>query len=370
VVCVADIHDGSVAVAIVALGTHPAVLALERASAPMTETSAPGHAQLAALLTETANKLIQAYSVSDVAKKFGQPQHVYAVFHSPWTHLRTAQAEESYEKPRTVTKELIASLVQKALTAPSQLGNTKLSSGVLHVYVNGYPSAKPIGKKGAKVGVIAYESDIDAEMQTATVAALQKVLPGRSVIARSAMRAFLAVMHEHMPDIPRYAVIDVGTMYTSSFVIRRENVSEESSVPEGVTTITKRLAGSGPPEEIIPLLRLIANDNCTTPACQALRESIARLEPELVKTYAELFAKLAAARRLPNAAVLFVADPYAEWMRNFFARIDFAQFTATTQPFTVDVMTADKLGHVQWSGKADAGIGVAATYVNMVEQTE
>ena len=62
---------------------------------------------------------------------------------------------------------------------------------------------------------------------------------------------------------------------------------------------------------------------------------MAEAEPEFAKRFGGAFATLAAKRKLANTLVLFAHPDMAEWMRHFFSRLDFTQFTQTSQPFDV-----------------------------------
>lgn len=372
-VFVADVEDGSVGVAIIACGNEQArVLISDRAALAFEErTSEQTVAKLMEALATCAEKTLTAYSASESFKKYGAPKEVYAIVHSPWTHIRTAQSETISETPQVATKEIIARLAKEALAQPSSLNSGNiLDAGVLQVFLNGYPTGAPIGKKATRIGVSAIESDIDPAIRQGLTETLGRVLPGRTPSIRAGMRGYLSVLHEHLSDMQRCAIIDINTNTTTAFVVRREVISEEASVSEGIASVVKR-SGSALPEEMFSRMRLLASDTCSTPACLELKDTLARIEPDLVKAYAEMFGKLASQRRLPVTAVVFVRDDFAPWLRTFFSRIDFAQFTATTQPFAIETLTpADLHDAVAWEAGArpDSGIAVASAYVNILHE--
>ena len=96
---------------------------------------------------------------------------------------------------------------------------------------------------------------------------------------------------------------------------------------------------------------------------------LGRAEPELVRSFGEVFATLAAKQRLPNALLLSAPVELTPWLQGFFARIDFAQFTATTQPLAVETLSPEHLSElVQWDEQAtpDTGLGMAASYVHIL----
>ncbi|MEK7098411.1 MAG: hypothetical protein AAB908_00755 [Patescibacteria group bacterium] len=374
VVLVADIDDMSVGVSIVRLipGEPAVVISKKRETLPLEErTKEHSAAAISQLLEKNAGDVLKSYAGTAAKAAPKPPVAVYAILHAPWTRFRTAETEELYDTPRVVRKDAIATLAKKALEATSDFdrGNI-LETGVMHVYLNGYATGTPIGKRAVCAGVIAFESEAQPDIKKSITDVLSRILPGRTPIIRSSTSALLAVLGEHMPDIQRFLVIDVGSSVTSCAAVLKEAQTRTEVVQEGLTTILARVAGAGLPEETLTQLRMLATDTCSTDACKALKDSLARAEPDLAKVFGEAFAKLAAERRLPNAAMLSAPAEFSPWLQGFFSRIDFSQFTATLQPFTVEPLTAEHLRDVvTWQeGLPDTALGVAAGYVNILEQ--
>lgn len=366
-VLVADVDEASVGVSLVRLDAKAEIIQSFRVNLPA-EKRSPDHSvsAITQLLGETVEKAVQVHAADPKATPLAGS---YIIVHAPWTRFRTSQAEEMYAEPVAVTENLIASLTKKALENPSELDPAhRLESGVVHVYVNGYPTNNPVGNQATRIAVTAYESDISPNVQQTLTEVLAKALPGRTPVVRSSMCALLGVVSEHVPEIHRNLIIDVGSSSTYCAVVQKDAVMQTTSVPEGLATILSRIAGGALPEEVMTQLRMLASDTCATEACKALKDSLARLEPDLAKNFGEAFAKLAAERRLPNTAMLSAPGEVAPWMAGFFSRIDFAQFTATMQPFSVELLTADHLADaVGWENHtADTGLGIAAAYVHML----
>lgn len=361
---VVDIDDASVGFSSVTLSDGPAVItAAERTQLPMEErTGAQSAAAIIQLLEQAATAFLKAHP---------QQASVYAVIRAPWTRFRTAQASESFQDARTITKEMIPEIAKKALTESSELDRSNiLEAGVMHVALNGYPTGKPMGKKANSITVVAFEADVNAEIKKGVIEVFGKLLPDRTVTFRSGMRALLTVLHEHIPDIHRYVILDIGGNASSCAVVRKEAVTQFATIPEGAVGMVRKVSGSGPPEETMAHLRMLANDTCSTDACKAIKDSLARAEPEFAKTYGEMFASLASRRRMPNHAMLAAPADIAPWLQGFFSRIDFSQFTATTQPLEVEALTVDHLREsVTWTAGSthDTGLAVAAGCVNILE---
>lgn len=374
-VLIADVGDSSVGVSVVEIAKNgpAAVLLGERMTLPIEsrgkDQSAAGVLQL---LEQCADKVLKSYAGVDAKNAPAPPQAVYAILRAPWTRFRTAQIEETFPEPRAITKDMIAELAKKATATISDLGANILEAGVMQIFLNGYPTANPIGKKASMIAVIAFESDVNPDIKRGITDTLGKLLPGRPPVIRSGMRALLTVLHEHIPDIHRYVVLDVGGFATSCAVVRKEMVTQNEEVGEGSATITQRVSGAGLPEETLTQLRMLAADTCSTDACKAIKNSLAKAEPDLAKIYGEMFAKLAQRRRLPNHVMLAAPAELSPWLQGFFSRIDFAQFTATTQPLEVEMLTPEHLREtVLWKTGApqDTGIAITAGCVNILEQS-
>lgn len=374
VVLIADVDDLSVGVAIVRLekGGPATVLSKKREMlTPEMRAKEQSAAAISQMLEKNIGDVVKSYIGADAKAAPKPPVAVYAILRAPWTRFRTAEAEESYEKPQAVHKGLIDALAKKALEIPSDFDRANiLETGVMQVYLNGYPTGDPIGKHASRAGVIVFESETRADIKKSVIDVFGRTVPGRTPVVRSSTSALLAVLGEHMPDVHRFLILDVGSSVTNCAVILKEALTRTQVVPEGLTTILARVAGAGLPEETMTQLRMLASNACSDDACKALKDSLARAEPDLAKVFGEAFAKLAAERRLPNNAVLSAPAELSPWLQGFFSRIDFSQFTATMQPLSVEPLTAEHLSDVvTWhEGLPDTALGIAAGYVNILEQ--
>lgn len=370
-VLIADIGDGSVAVSVVTVGRIPLkVHASMRAMLPFEERSREQTlAAITTLFKDTTEKLLKAH----VQKGSAAPQAVHVVLRAPWTRFRTARADGVLEKEQAITKGIIARFAQQALTQRSELDRSNiLEAGVMQVFLNGYPTGNPLGKRASSIGVVAFESDIDPAMKNAITEHVATLLPDRPLSIHSRFRALLLVMQEYLPELQRFFLIDVGSTTTACAVVRRDAITQYAATPEGLATILKRIAAAGLPEETLSLLRMLATDTCSSSACEALKDSLARAEPDLARAFGEIFTSLAGVRRLPNAAILMAPLELSPWLQGFFSRIDFSQFTTTTQPFTVETLTPEHLqDSVSWGkeGTPDVGIATAVLSVQLLQST-
>lgn len=372
-VLVADIESGSAGAAIVFVHTGGAarVLASERAMLSIEERISNHRVRAAVkLMGEIAAHVAGKYNASDSAKKYGHVQKMCAIVGAPFCRSRSVSAEEYFKEDEMVTEHMIEALAQRALAEASALDKENiLETNVTRVQLNGYATAHPLGKNARSIMVSAYQSDINPQVKEGIEHALQALFPGRPLSIRSRLRTILTTLHERT-DARHYTVISMGSDETQCIAVRKDQLAGHISIPEGVTTLLRRAAGEkGLPEEMLSLLKMVTSDACSSAACEEVKNSFGRIEPELVSIFGESFAKLSGTRHLPNICFLLVHADMAPWLEHFFARIDFAPFTVTTQPFSVESLSPEHLHElVEWEPglREDTHIAIAAAFVNSI----
>lgn len=366
-VLIADVGDASVAVAIVRLahGAPAQVLfSLREMLSPEERPREQAAVAIQALLESVITKVLTHKTAVHA------PHAMYTIIRAPWSEFRTSEAQEATTEARVISKNIIGALAQRALSVPKdKASNSVLEAGVLQVFLNGYPTANPLGKRAKSVQVVAFESTIDPAIKEAVTHVFGKLLPGRIPTLYSGMRALLVTMQSHLPHVGRFIVLDIGGSQSACAILHNEMLAGYASVPEGLSTILRRIAPNAIPDETLSLMRMLASETCATNACAGIKEKISISEPELVRIFGETFAKLATPRRLPDVALLSAPTELSPWLESFFSRIDFSQFTSTTQPLRVESLSPEHLTEtVFWAPGVtpETGIGVSASSVNIL----
>jgi hypothetical protein len=367
--CVVDIDDGSVSAALVRpVGEGVEIVANAHASLPPEPRGAEQALSLIATeLGTVIEKIVKVPGIGSV-----ETASVHVIARMPWSHFRTSRATEEFKELRTVTKDVIGELGKNALAlAHEPMKGEPLRAGVLQVFLNGYPTTKPLNKQAQSLAVVAYESTIDTDFKNAIAHALGAHFPHRSPAFHSGTHGILSMVREHMPSVKRFLVVDIGYSESHIAVVREELITQEIGVPEGLSTILKRIAPSAIPDETLTLFKMIANDTCSTSACQSLKDSIAKTEPELVRIFGEALGTLATRRRVPNTCFIAAPAEITPWLATFFSRLDFSQFTTSLQPFEIEPISAEQLvGVLTWRGGIpDARIAAAVASVHILGST-
>ncbi len=368
IVAVADIGSGSAGVAILAIGdTHCRILVSERRSLSL-EERVP-EATVAAIgkhLVEAGKSALEKHR----ARKGAMPKAVYAVIRSPWTRSKTLRAHVSFEESRRISGALIAQLAQQALGEDAEFDKSQiLEAGVVRVELNGYPTNKPEGKPAVELSVAVLVSICDPVVRSTVTSALAELFGAVTPVMRSGVHALLAVLKERGGN-KDYLVVDMASEGTNLIVIRNGVATDHAFVAEGKRSLLKRIGSFGAPDEVLTLLHMRNRGECSDTVCKDLDDAVAKAEPELVRLFGEAMSKLVAEERLPNDLILASHGDMMTLLGALFTRIDFTQFTATTQPFSVDALEPEDFAHwvLPESGiKADTGISIAATLVNIEE---
>lgn len=310
---------------------------------------------LDALLKEAVNRFV--------------PESIHIVVHAPWSTFRTVSGSASFDKERTITKALIEETARNVL---GTIEEKDAEAGVMRVFLNGYPTARPVGKRARQIETVVFGGSVMPEMRSALEHVVGTYFPGRKMFFRTGARVLLSVIHEYAPHMSRYVTLSMrGT--SECIVVRHETETQYATAPEGLLTILKRVAPQGLPEETLSLIKMAELDTCSTDACARIKEGVARAEPELVRAFGDMFATLANVRRVPNDMLLFAPPELAPWLSHFFSRMDFSQFTATIQPFSISLVSPEDMNafvSFETGVAPDITLGIAAAAVHMFEQGE
>jgi len=346
-IAIVDIQSGSVSIAIGILhGDKPLeIVAVGRSDLSFEDRSPEATiAALADQIDEAGKKALTAYA--ELQKTHGPVVHTFAIINTPWAHSQTICTVSKSDTEVLVTEHMIADLAKRALNESTEIDTSNLlEANVVRIELNGYVTTEPSGKHAHKISVYSLVSSCTATVRTIVDNGLQKLFSA-PITYRSQLRAIVSVI-EALPGIAKdYCLIDITR---DSAIIANIHVGRSmghGAINEGLLSIVRRISGKKMPEETLALLRMVADDTCSTDACAAIIEATARTEPELVRAFAEPMVELAAVRYLPPTLILVCEDALSHWLSELFSRIDFTQFTITTRPFNVVLFNATTLDHL------------------------
>lgn len=376
-VLVVDIGSGSAAMAVAVVQRSGGVLIThgKRIEMPFAKRTAEQTvAGVRQALMEVGERILPLYSHSAIGQKLGAPTRCIAVIRAPWSKSATVSKEMAFSESRRVTPAVVAEIARAALACDTHIDRANsIETGVIRVTINGYPAKGPREAAGTEIGVTVLESDCDAQVRAMVTETLATLAPGRAVTFVSGVRAVSSVLHNMTNTVDEAIVVDVGSEASNVIRLHEGIVARVGSVPVGSRTIVHRIAGdSGLADDVLSRIRMVARDACGDQACTTLAASLTAAEPDFVQSFGEAFTALAGEGRLPSTLMLFAHPDLAPWLAHFFARLDFSQFTAAAQPFTVRIVAPEHVDErIQSSGDAAADIGLLAdvTLVNTSRQS-
>ena len=365
-VAVADVGSGSAGVAILSIehGKPARVEAVHRVILPFEErTEEQTISGIIGALSESAEK-----ALVETNTKSGSIQNVYAVIRVPWMRSKSIRAIKKFAGEERVSSAVISDLARAALTEEKDFDHKNLiEASIVRVELNGYATANPVGKHAHIVFLSTLVSECGTRIRVGVEETIARIFSSKAML-RSGTGALLAVLRERSVSHSDYLVVDMTSVATSMFAVHKGAPAHHVLVPEGTRTILKRVGGSRMPEETVTLMRMLAREHCEDAACIEVKTGMARAEQELSRVFGEAIGQLALHGRLPNTLVLSVDPVFADWLSGFFSRIDFTQFTITTQPFSVEALTPESLKNLVISSDptkaTDLGLLVAAALVN------
>src|SRR3989344_3073447 len=244
-IAVADVGNGSVAVGIVRIGAHgnARILISERSALPAGERSSEASISgTISLLGEMAQKVLAKYGEAAVGK-----QHVdsaCAVIHSPWTRSKTIRAATQLKVETKIERSMLDSLARQALEADTEYDHGKiLEAGIIRVELNGYPTLKPLGKHAHHIAASALLSECEPKIRGDVAEALSKVFACPPPTLRSDTRALLSVTRESSSLPKESLIVNMTYEATSTIVVRKGIITETALIPEGSSSIVRRISG-------------------------------------------------------------------------------------------------------------------------------
>ena len=355
-VALASVGTGTVAFGIVAYarGKPPAVVVSERLVLPFAER--PQEQWIAAIRQSLTNVTQKAMSTYAKMPKTRPITAVHAIIRPPWAQSRTVSVETAYSGETHISTEIIEGLARRALAEAHAPTANFLEATVIRTALNGYPTSQPAGKSAHKVELSALVCVADPALRAMVQEVMKAALPTLPVAMHAAAWSMLEIVRAQNAADVDCVILDVEEEGTASLVVRDGVLQSEGYVPEGIRTMLTRALPDRPVEETLANIRMIARQECDPATCNTVEDGLAKMEPDLVRAFGEFFASMGTPRRLPNMLIVFAHDDLLPWLSRFFSRIDFAQFTATAQPFEV----APQKAHTEASSAPAVGQAAAA----------
>jgi cell division ATPase FtsA len=338
-VAVFDVGSGSVGAAIAELRDNKPVLIHNslRLFVPFEDRSVQ---QLATIISqkvqEAGTKLLEMHASSSISNK--NIHDCLVVIHTPWIRSITSSVKASLKESSEIVEDMIFQLSQKSLNSENILNEDNIfERNITRVELNGYPTSSPIGKVADHVGVVTLSSEVDNNLLRQIENSVFNIYPGINIQFRSSTLVDSTLMRRTFAKSSFFTVVDITSEGSSITVLRDGIIKDFETIPIGYRTILRSIAEerNAPVEDVQSRIKMLAQDACSTDECKSLEDALDNASSVFTSKFGEVFGEIAKVNRLPNALVIRSHPDLSKWFVNFFARLDFAQFTETTQPFVV-----------------------------------
>ncbi len=370
-----DIGSGSVASAIAEIGhgdTPTTVIAARRESLKLTENSRPDPKTLLPGIAEAVKSALTSFSENH-SKTLKKITEIHVVLHSPWATSSANGATRQFTTEQVIKDADISALAKEAVGSASPLPGNIFARAVVRTEVNGYPTTKPEGKRGMSLRVIALQSAAEESTISVIKDAVSAIVPGRETTFHAATRSFLTILQPLARSIPHYTFVDVTSELSEVFVVREGVLAGMHTADVGWRTLIRALADKyhTTPDDALSRLRMVREETGTGSSCEDVMASLGELATAIATSYGTAFTAVSTEERLPATMILSVPPDVAQWFTDFFARIDFSQFSVTEHPFSVQLLMARHLAErVQPAPGVtiDAGIASSAAFVHILTE--
>ena len=368
-VAVFDIGSGSVGGAIVELrGEKPVLIHSSlRSLIPHEERS---NEQLAAAISqrtkEVAKKLLEIHTKS---KATGKINESLVVMHVPWIRSLTHTLEAALKKESEIVEDMIVQLSRKVQKSdPRKTIEDPFEKSIIRVELNGYPTSSPVGKKAKHISIVVLETEMLGNMKKKITDSLGGFFPGVQPTFRSSTLIDSALMRRRSPQTAHFTIVDVTSEATSLTVVLDGVVVDQKNIPIGYRSVVRAVSKekNSLEDDVQSRIRMLTKDACSTDDCRLLQDSLDAAGAQFIENFGNAFAEIGKIKRLPNTLMVRCHPDLAGWFTQFFARLDFAQFTETTEPFSVgEISSGATAEYIVFApgNHPDAGIATSSAFL-------
>ena len=364
---VANIESSSVSFSIVKIHSEKSasVATTRYAELPLEErTSGQRLFALKQRLLDIAKQALADYAK---ASRGNAVKKIYAIVHAPWAQGAVVKTAATFPQETYISAKIISDCAAKAL-AGSRDKSDYLDVQQLPIMLNGYRTAYPEGKYAHLIEVAALMSSCDGNVRQEITSTLRGIAPAAHITIHSGAGAITEALEIARPHIAEAVCMHVSGEGTEIIVVRDGIAENYFYIAEGLRAMLSRAFPKMRPEDARTAVRMMQRHEGSDTGSAQTQEALLVAEAEMAHAYGDGLAKISAQTRLPNTLLLLAEADIAPWLQKFFERIDFSQFTATAQPFTVDVISASEFGAIDAGGEKNGDLDVAIAVSHIMRE--
>ena len=258
-------------------------------------------------------------AVAEAAVKEGMPKlqggklgSISLIFASPWhasqTNLLKFEHKESLPV-NTHLEEMHTFLADKEREIGSKVsGGTPMlmEKQVIQTLLNGYPTARPQGKRARTMESAVLISMLPSEIYRDVVAILEKVFHQKPAMVHSFMLVSFAVIRDFFAGERHFLLVDVGSEVTDVAVVRGDVLLESASFPEGKHFLLRTVAEllKVDHEEAKSRVVLYRSGKSETAESKKIEAALAEVKARWQSSFEKVLGELQKHTALPNSIFL------------------------------------------------------------------
>ena len=280
--------------------------------------------------------------------------YVDVVISSPWNASETKTLSVKFKDATIVTEVMIRELLSKEETAfEERYGSDSegvpmhsvLERKILEIRLNGYPTARPYGKK---VGALEIRM-LTSIMMSGTLEKIKRTISNRFPESQPRFHTFLAVAftstRDLFPEIENFLVVQVGGEVSDIAIMKRGSITEIASTPSGHNSLLRafgKICSDHPNCTLEGLLKIHREVGIQTTDQKEVEAAILETKRLWLEHFNFALFNFFEETFLPKVVFLFEERPYTSLFEDFLREAESSQFTATAEPFIINAVDVEK----------------------------
>lgn len=283
-------------------------------------------------LDEAGEALVQAIA-EKVPRHMTPTIRVFA--HAPWCATVTERVPVPLARESLISKKLLKTILARVFEDAEPEGSVLIDRHVLRIALNGYTVENPEGKRARDVEVTVARSFVQNDVYTAIHDMLQKHVPYSIEI--DAFVFALITYQKTWQENQDVTIIDIGGRFSAVTVLRDGDIVDTHTIELGHRTVQDALTRMyEQPDTVATQLGLFFQNASTPSQARKIEEALLAQEAGVVRALGDGLTPLVQKRgKLPHHMLLSTGTVLAPWFERILEKIDFSQFTHTSQPFEI-----------------------------------
>lgn len=271
---------------------------------------------------------------------------------SPWHVSKTVTVSAVEEKPFEVHENGLEELITHATedflkesdAENEESPNVLIEQQVIDVLVNGYRTARPLGKRGRSLDASVYLAIMARAVRDRMRELIERAFPHHDIRFRSSSLVVFLTLRDMFPDHEDFLITRVSGELSEVTIVRDGILRETATFPLGSHFLLRSIMASRPAidtEAAHSLFRIVTTGNASTPEATATSRALASARNEWLRSMGRVLAPFAEEISLPNTALLIVDDEFLSWFTESLSDPSLSPLTLFQEPFQTTVVRPD-----------------------------